>query len=166
MSSRRVVVTGIGALSCVGNSVDEMWKSVVEGRCGLGPITRIDATDYRTKIAGEIKGFDACHHLIGHTAEEVDNVGGFDLGFGGVRGVGKIIEEGDLLLGDAVCGEPANNAGIKFTVARTVQGIPVGQGFYPVLTEGEGNHGNAVVRLDVGFQIGIKPRGIDVVAFE
>ena len=74
MSCRRVVVTGIGALSCVGNSVEEMWKSVVEGRCGLGPITRIDVTDYRTKIAGEIKGFDSDKYMSPKEAARLDSV--------------------------------------------------------------------------------------------
>ncbi|MBP5181636.1 MAG: beta-ketoacyl-[acyl-carrier-protein] synthase II, partial [Lentisphaeria bacterium] len=71
---RRVVVTGIGALSCVGNSVNEMWKSVVEGRCGIGPITRIDATDYRTKIAGEVKDFDPEKYMSVKEASRLDRV--------------------------------------------------------------------------------------------
>lgn len=55
---RRVVVTGYGALSCVGNSVAELWDSVVNGRCGIGPITRFDTADYRCRIAGEVKDFN------------------------------------------------------------------------------------------------------------
>ena len=58
MVERRVVVTGCGALSCVGNNVAEFWDALVNGRCGLGPVTRFDTTDFRTKIAGEIKNFD------------------------------------------------------------------------------------------------------------
>ena len=45
MKGRRVVVTGMGALSCVGKSVNELWDAVVAGRCGIGPITRFDATE-------------------------------------------------------------------------------------------------------------------------
>ncbi len=55
---RRVVVTGYGALSCVGKTVAEFWDSVVNGRCGIGPITHFDASDIRCRIAGEVKDFD------------------------------------------------------------------------------------------------------------
>jgi 3-oxoacyl-[acyl-carrier-protein] synthase II len=54
----RVVVTGIGVLSPIGLSVGEMWASLVEGLSGVGPITRFDASDYETRFAAEVKGFD------------------------------------------------------------------------------------------------------------
>ncbi|PYM53784.1 MAG: beta-ketoacyl-[acyl-carrier-protein] synthase II, partial [Candidatus Rokuibacteriota bacterium] len=54
----RVVVTGLGALTPVGNSVPEYWAAVCEGRSGIGPITRFDAKRLDTRIAGEVKGFD------------------------------------------------------------------------------------------------------------
>lgn len=57
-STRRVVVTGLGVVSPVGNSVDEMWEAVCLGRSGIGPITKFDASSHDTKIAGEIKNFD------------------------------------------------------------------------------------------------------------
>ena len=55
---RRVVVTGLGALSPVGNTASESWDSVVAGRSGVATITRFDPTDYETRFAGEVKGFD------------------------------------------------------------------------------------------------------------
>ncbi|MDI6727087.1 MAG: beta-ketoacyl-ACP synthase II [Smithellaceae bacterium] len=55
---RRVVVTGLGAITPLGNSVEETWQGISEGRSGIGRITRFDCTDYETKIAGELKGFD------------------------------------------------------------------------------------------------------------
>lgn len=58
MNERRVVVTGYGVISCIGKTVEEFWNSLVEGRCGLGPITRFDASMCRTQIAGEIADFD------------------------------------------------------------------------------------------------------------
>jgi 3-oxoacyl-[acyl-carrier-protein] synthase II len=54
----RVVVTGLGALTPVGNSVPEYWAAVCEGRSGIGPITRFDPKRLDTRIAGEVKGFD------------------------------------------------------------------------------------------------------------
>ncbi len=55
---RRVVVTGMGVISPVGNDVESFWKSMAEGRSGIGPITRFDASPLRTRIAGEVKGYD------------------------------------------------------------------------------------------------------------
>jgi 3-oxoacyl-[acyl-carrier-protein] synthase II len=55
---RRVVVTGLGALSPVGNTASESWDAVVSGRSGVATITRFDPTDYETRFAGEVKGFD------------------------------------------------------------------------------------------------------------
>lgn len=55
---RRVVITGLGALTPLGNSVNESWKSAIAGQSGVGPITKFDCNDFKTKIAGEIKNFD------------------------------------------------------------------------------------------------------------
>ena len=51
---RRVVVTGLGALTPVGNTAEEFWGAITQGRSGIGPITKFDATGYPTRIAGEI----------------------------------------------------------------------------------------------------------------
>ena len=72
MKERRVVVTGYGALSCVGNNVSDFWDSLVNGRCGLGPITRFDASEYRTQIAGEIKNFDITQVMTAKEAKRMD----------------------------------------------------------------------------------------------
>ena len=58
MSRRRVVVTGMGALAPNGNGVEAFWEALVDGRSGIGPITRFDATDFDIKIAGELTDFD------------------------------------------------------------------------------------------------------------
>lgn len=58
MSKRRVVVTGMGIISPVGNDVATAWKNVVEGTSGIGPVTQFDASAYTTRIAGEVRGFD------------------------------------------------------------------------------------------------------------
>ena len=55
---RRVVVTGLGAITPVGNSVSEAWTSLVEGRCGIGPITLFDTTDFKAKLDAEVKDFN------------------------------------------------------------------------------------------------------------
>lgn len=55
---RRVVITGMGVVSPIGNTVAEVWDSVLHSRCGIGEITHFDATDFRAKLAGEVKNLD------------------------------------------------------------------------------------------------------------
>ena len=54
---RRVVVTGLGAVTPVGNTVEEFWSSVREGKVGIGPITKFDTSEYKVKLAAEVKDF-------------------------------------------------------------------------------------------------------------
>ena len=58
MSKRRVVVTGLGILSPVGNDVDTAWDNIRSGRSGIGAITHFDASSFPTRIAGEVRDFD------------------------------------------------------------------------------------------------------------
>ncbi|WP_217126239.1 beta-ketoacyl-ACP synthase II [Hydrogenophilus thiooxidans] len=69
---RRVVVTGLGIVSPVGNSVKEAWKNIVEGRSGIGPITRFDASTFPVRIAGEVKNFDVTAYLPKKEARRMD----------------------------------------------------------------------------------------------
>ncbi len=62
-SRRRVVITGMGAITPLGLSVDEFWKGCIEGRSGAGPLTLIDPANYPTKIACEVKGFDPLNYM-------------------------------------------------------------------------------------------------------
>jgi 3-oxoacyl-[acyl-carrier-protein] synthase II len=63
MDKRRVVMTGAGAVTPVGNTAEEFWASLLAGRSGIGPITRFDASQMPTRIAGEIKGFDPLKYI-------------------------------------------------------------------------------------------------------
>jgi 3-oxoacyl-[acyl-carrier-protein] synthase II len=63
MSRRRVVVTGLGLVSPVGIGVEESWSALVAGKSGIGPITLFDASTFPTRIAGEVKGFDAGKYM-------------------------------------------------------------------------------------------------------
>jgi len=60
---RRVVVTGIGALTPVGNTIQESWAALCEGKSGIGPLTKFDCAVFETRIAGELKGFDPLRHV-------------------------------------------------------------------------------------------------------
>ena len=58
MQENRVVITGLGVISPVGNDVPTFWQSLKEGKCGIGPITTFDASRFDSRIAGEVKGFE------------------------------------------------------------------------------------------------------------
>ena len=73
MNSRRVVITGIGAVSCLGHSVEETWKALIEGKSGIGPVTRFDTSAYRTRIAGEVKNFDPTKYMTEKEARHLDD---------------------------------------------------------------------------------------------
>ncbi len=70
--SRRVVVTGMGAITPIGLSVDEFWKGVKEGKTGFGEITRFDTTDYKVHMAAEVKDFVAKEHLDFKAAKRME----------------------------------------------------------------------------------------------
>ena len=72
MSQRRVVVTGMGIVSPVGNSLATAWDSIVAGRCGIGQITHFDASAYATRIAGEVRDFDAKAFLSPKDLKKMD----------------------------------------------------------------------------------------------
>ena len=69
---KRIVVTGLGAITPVGNTVKDTWQALKEGKSGTGPITKFDTTDYATKIAAEVKGFDAKAVMDGKEARKMD----------------------------------------------------------------------------------------------
>jgi 3-oxoacyl-[acyl-carrier-protein] synthase II len=72
MNERRVVITGTGIVSCVGNCVADFWDALVNGRCGLGKITRFDVSEYRTQIGGEVKNFDISKYMPVKEAKRLD----------------------------------------------------------------------------------------------
>ena len=72
MELKRVVVTGLGALTPVGNNVAETWENLVNGVSGAGPITHFDASKFKTQFACEVKGFKANDHLDRKEARKMD----------------------------------------------------------------------------------------------
>ena len=69
---RRVVVTGLGAVTPVGNTVEEFWSSVREGKVGIGPITKFDTSEYKVKLAAEVKGFSAKERMDFKAAKRME----------------------------------------------------------------------------------------------
>ena len=63
MNKRRVVVTGLGAVTPVGNNVEAFWESVKAGKVGIGEITKFDIADFKVKLAAEVKEFNAKDYM-------------------------------------------------------------------------------------------------------
>ena len=72
MSKRRVVVTGLGIVSPLGNDLATTWDGIVNGRSGIGPITHFDTTNFTTKIAGEVRDFDVTKWVNPKDAKKMD----------------------------------------------------------------------------------------------
>lgn len=69
---QRVVITGIGALTPIGNNVNDFWQGMLEGKSGIAPITRFDTTKFKTKFAGELKNFDPLQFIEKSEARKYD----------------------------------------------------------------------------------------------
>ncbi|MCP2259042.1 3-oxoacyl-[acyl-carrier-protein] synthase II [Streptoalloteichus tenebrarius] len=76
---RRVVVTGYGVVTPIGNTVDEYWASLVAGRSGIGPVQRFDASDLPVRIAGEVKDFDPVDYMPKPLARRLDSFSQYGL---------------------------------------------------------------------------------------
>ena len=72
MNERRIVITGLGAVSPLGNNVPEIWRNLLEGKSGIGPITRFDPSGYRCRIGGEVRNFDITRYISAKEARRFD----------------------------------------------------------------------------------------------
>ncbi len=72
MTKRRVVVTGIGTINPIGHNVEETWKSIEEGRCGIAPISLFDTKGMKVALAGEVKDFDVTKYIDKKEAKKMD----------------------------------------------------------------------------------------------
>ena len=72
MTRRRVVVTGLGIVSPVGNDIPQAWSNIIAGKSGVGPVTRFDASSFPTRFAGEVRDFDITAYLPAKTARGFD----------------------------------------------------------------------------------------------
>ena len=69
---RRVVITGLGAITPIGNNTEEFWKGIKEGKCGIDEITHFDITDYKVKLAAEVKGYNPEEYFDRRSAKRLD----------------------------------------------------------------------------------------------
>ncbi|MEK9779538.1 MAG: beta-ketoacyl synthase N-terminal-like domain-containing protein, partial [Gammaproteobacteria bacterium] len=72
MSKKRVVITGLGIVSPVGNTVNDAWNNILAGKSGITNITAIDTTDQAVKFGGTIKGFDVSDYISPKDAKKMD----------------------------------------------------------------------------------------------
>ncbi len=118
MSRRRVVVTGLGLISPVGNSVAEGWANLVAGRSGIGAITRFDATAFSCRIAGEVKGFNVEDYLPAKEARHMDTF----IHYGLAASI-QAVRDAGLPHGDALTEEQAERIGCL--VGSGIGGLPM-----------------------------------------
>ena len=74
---RRVVITGLGAITPIGNNAEEFWKGIKEGKCGIDEITHFDTTNYKVKLAGEVKGYDPEEYFDKRSTKRLDRYSQF-----------------------------------------------------------------------------------------
>ena len=95
--NRRVVITGMGAITPIGNSVEEFWNGIKEGKIGFGPITYFDTADYRCKLAAEVKDFDPTQYMDKKSARRMEQFCQFAVAAAGqaIADAGLIMEQED-----------------------------------------------------------------------
>lgn len=95
--NRRVVITGMGAITPIGNSVEEFWNSIKEGKTGFGSITYFDTADYRCKLAAEVKDFDPTQYMDKKSARRMEQFCQFAVAAAGqaIADAGLIMEQED-----------------------------------------------------------------------
>ena len=95
--NRRVVITGMGAITPIGNSVEEFWNGIKEGKTGFGPITYFETADYRCKLAAEVKDFDPTQYMDKKSARRMEQFCQFAVAAAGqaIADAGLIMEQED-----------------------------------------------------------------------
>ena len=127
MSRRRVVVTGLGLISPVGNTVAEGWANLLSGKSGIANITRFDASNFACKFAGEVKGFNIEDYIPGKEARHMDTF----IHFGLAAAIQAVVDSG-LPTGDALTQEQAERIGC--VLGSGIGGLPLIEGTHGDLT--------------------------------
>ncbi|MEF3081170.1 beta-ketoacyl-ACP synthase II [Luteimonas sp. SMYT11W] len=127
MAKRRVVITGIGILSPLGNDLASSWDGIVNGRSGIGPITHFDATNFATRIAGEVKGFDATQWIAPKDVKKMDPFVHYGVAGGlmAIADAGIDVRESDAeRIGVAIGAGIGGLKGIEDTAIKYAEGGP------------------------------------------
>ena len=114
MTRRRVVITGLGIVSPVGNTVEEAWQNIIAGRSGIDRITRFDVSSFPVRIAGEIRNFDIGQYLPPKDARRMDTF----IHYGMAAGIQAIKDAG-------LEAHPANAERIGVAIGSGIGGLPL-----------------------------------------
>ena len=118
MSRRRVVVTGLGCISPVGNTVPDAWANLLAGKSGIDLITKFDASSFSCKIAGEVKNFDLESYISAKEARAMDTFIHF-----GIAAASQAVADAGLPTGDALGDELATRIGV--VLGSGIGGLPM-----------------------------------------
>ena len=158
---RRVVVTGMGAVTPIGNSVEEFWSSVRQEKIGFAPITRFDAADYRVKLAAEVKDFDSEKYMDKKTARRMEQFCQFAVAAAGeaITDAGLDMEKEDpYRIGCAVGSGVGSLQAVEREYGRLLEKGPsrVGPLFVPLMISN-------MAAGNVSIQFGLKGKSLNVV---
>ena len=117
MTRRRVVVTGLGLISPVGNTVTEGWANLLAGRSGIAPITKFDASGITCQFAGEVKGFQVEDYIPGKESKAMDTFIHF-----GMAAAVQAVQDAGLPTNDALTEETAERIGCM--IGSGIGGLP------------------------------------------
>ena len=118
MSRRRVVVTGLGCVSPVGNTVDEAWANLLAGTSGIGLISKFDASAFACRIAGEVRGLDLDRYISPKDARAMDSFIHY-----GIVAAAQAVEDAGLATGEALGEEEATRIGC--VIGSGIGGLPM-----------------------------------------
>ncbi|OYU42183.1 MAG: beta-ketoacyl-ACP synthase II, partial [Burkholderiales bacterium PBB4] len=118
MSRRRVVITGLGLISPVGNTVAEGWANLVAGRTGIAAVTRFDASAFSCRFAGEVKGFNLEAYIPGKEARHMDTFIHY-----GMAAAIQAVQDSGIATNDALTEETAERIGCL--VGSGIGGLPM-----------------------------------------
>ncbi len=118
MSRRRVVVTGLGCISPVGNTVADAWANILAGQSGIDLITKFDTSSFSCKIAGEVKGFDVESYISAKDARGMDSFIHY-----GIAAAAQAVQDAGLPTGEALSDELATR--IACVVGSGIGGLPL-----------------------------------------
>ena len=127
MTRRRVVVTGLGCISPVGNTVTAAWNQLLAGQSGIGLITKFDAEAFSCKIAGEVKGFDLETYIGAKEARTMDTFIHY-----GIAAAHQAVVDSGLPTGDALGDEQATRFGV--IIGSGIGGLPLIENTHAELT--------------------------------
>ena len=118
MSRRRVVVTGLGCISPVGNTVADSWANLLAGRSGISTITKFDPSNFACRIAGEVKGFELESYMSAKEARTMDTFIHY-----GIAAAHQAVIDSGLPTGEALGEEAATRVGC--IIGSGIGGLPL-----------------------------------------